>query len=160
MPARYRPSTAILATIALALTMAASAATAQSPQPGDTPDPGITDGSLKRELDSARQKWKSAHIKSYQVRVALSCFCPEQIRRPRTLTVRGGAPVKPPSHLRAVASVTRMFQLIEGAIDDGVASLGVTYGAHGVPRSINIDTSRQIADEEEYYKIDRFKRLR
>jgi hypothetical protein len=147
----------LLAATALAT---APAASAQAPGPGDQPDPAIADGSAQRALTAARARWKAANVRSYRVRVALGCFCPEEIRKPRTITVRGGIPVRPPSHLKEVATVPRMFRLIQRSIGRGVAGLDVTYGARGVPRTISIDVSRMIADEESSYSIDRFVRLR
>ncbi|MCW3017095.1 MAG: hypothetical protein JWO02_4187 [Solirubrobacterales bacterium] len=144
------------AVLAGALTASAGA---QSPAPGEAPDPGIADGSAQRALDAARARWTAAHVSSYRVRVAHGCFCPPQYTRPRTITVRGGVPRRPPAHLKDVATVPRMFRRIQGSIDDGVAGLAVTYGARGVPRSITIDVSRRIIDEEAYYTIDRFVRL-
>ncbi len=135
------------------------AAHAQSPGPGERPDPAIADGSAQRALTKARARWKAANARSYRVRVALSCFCPEDVRRPRTITVRNGIPRTPPSHLRDVATVPRMFRTIQRAIDRRVAGLTVAYGPRGVPRSISIDVSRMIADEESFYTIDRFTRL-
>ena len=140
--------------------LAGAPAVALSPAPGETPDPAITDGSAQRALDKARARFRAANVRSYRVRIARGCFCPEEIRKPRTITVRRGVPVKPPAHLKDVATVPRMFQRIQGAIDDGVAGLTVTYGKRGVPRKITIDVSRLIADEESYYSIDRFRRLR
>lgn len=148
----------LLILVATAVALAAVPATAQSPLPDEKPDARITDGSAQRELDIARAKWKAAHIRNYNVRVALSCFCPEEIRKPRTIKVRGTVPVKPPSHLKAVASVGRMFKRIQAAIDQGVAAIGVSYGKYGVPKTITIDVSRAIADEESYYRIDRFQK--
>lgn len=123
-------------------------------------DPAITDGSAQKQLDTARARWKKAHISSYKVRVALGCFCPETIRKPRTLTVRGGGAVKPPQHLTEVATVPRMFRTIQKAIDGKVAAITVAYSARGVPRSITIDRSRMTVDEEQYFTIDRFKPLK
>jgi hypothetical protein len=121
-------------------------------------DPKITDGSAQQALDTARAAWKKAAIKSYQVRVALGCFCPRTYTMPRTIRVRRGAPVNPPPHLKDMATVPRMFKKIQGAIDGKVAAITVKYGTHGVPKSISIDRDRRIADEEEYYTVDRFKK--
>lgn len=151
-----RTSLALLTTLVLAAGPAAAAA--QTAPAGDMPDPRIASGQAQRELDAARAAWKTAGIRSYTFRGRLSCFCPETYTTPRTLRVRNASPVKPPQNLLPIASVPRMFRLIQGAIDDGVAGLTVRYGARGVPRQIGIDRSRMIADEESYYTIDRFKR--
>ncbi len=86
-------------------------------------------------------------------RVALGCFCPPQITKPRTLTVRRGSPVRPPSHLTKVATVPRLFRVIQKAIDARVVGLTALYRARGVPKSIAIDVSGMVADEESAYKI-------
>jgi hypothetical protein len=150
----------VLALLTVLAGLLAAPVAAQSPAPGEIPDPAITDGSAQRALDRARTAWAKAGIRTYRVRVGLGCFCPEDIRRPRTLTVRRGSPVRPPAHLKDVATVPRMFRVVQRAIDDGVAGLAVAYGRRGVPRSITIDVSRHIADEESYYTIDHFRRLK
>lgn len=142
----------------LAIVLSTGSVAAIEPPPGGEPDSRITDGTAQIMLDSARAKWKKAHIRNYQWRIALSCSCPTEIRKPRTIKVRGSVPIKPPMHLKSVASVGRMFGVIQAAIKDGVASIAVTYGTYGVPRAVAIDVSRQIADEESSYKIDRFHR--
>ncbi len=159
IPLRTVSATTLLATAALAGALV-PAGHAQKPSPGDKPDPAIADGSAQRALTKARARWKAANVRSYRVRVALGCFCPEDIRKPRTITVRGGVPRSAPSHLKDVATVPRMFRVIQGAIDDGVAGLDVTYGPRGVPKAISVDVSRMIADEERFYVVDRFVRLR
>lgn len=150
-----RLPTAVLTTLALATGPAVALA---QTAPTDTPDPKITSGQAQKDLDAARAAWKKAGIRSYTFRGQLSCFCPETYTRARTLRVRNAAPVNPPQNLGPIASVPRMFRLIQGAIDDKVAGLTVSYGTRGVPRKIGIDRSRMIADEESYYTIDRFKR--
>lgn len=145
----------LLAVVAVSAT-ATGLATAQGPVQ-DTPDPRITDGSAQRALDAARSTWRAQKVADYRIRVALSCFCPEDIRRPVTLTIRGGKPLKAPEHLRDVASVTRLFRTVQAAIDDKVAMLDVRYDTRrGFPRQVSIDRSRMIADEESYYAADRF----
>ncbi len=155
-----RSRSLLCVTLVALSTVTAGGAHAQGTGPTEKPDPAIVDGSAQRALTRARATWKAANVRSYRVRVALGCFCPEDIRKPRTITVRGGIPRNPPSHLKDMATVPRMFRKIQRAIDDGVAELRVTYGARGVPRKIAIDVSRMIADEESYYSIDRFVRLR
>ena len=146
--------------LVLALLIGSLAGTAQAQGPGpDEPDPGITDGTEQRRLDAARAQWRAAGPpRSYDFRVRLSCFCSPETTAPRTIKVRRSKPVRPPSHLRDVATVLRLFREIQEAIDGKVASLSVVYGSRGMPRQIAIDRSRLIADEESYYSIDRFRR--
>lgn len=67
--------------------------------------------------------------------------------------------MRPPSHLTKVATVPRMFRVIQKAIDGRVVGLTALYGARGVPKSIAIDVSGMILDEESAYSIDRFVKL-
>jgi Family of unknown function (DUF6174) len=60
------------------------------------------------------------------------------------------------SGYRSLATVPRLFKTIQGAIDEGVANLNVSYGRRGVPTSIYIDRSQLIADEEMGYEIKAF----
>ena len=123
---------------------------------GPVTDPHITDGTAQKQLDAARARWKAAGVKDYRFRAQVSCFC--RPAKPRTITVRHGLPVHPPQDLADVASVPRMFRTIQSAITGKVAAITVTYGPRGVPSRIAIDVSRQIADEERYFTIDRFVR--
>jgi hypothetical protein len=149
---------ATITMVALALVLAPSAA-GQGTLPQSTTDPGILDGSKQRELDGARKTWKAAHVRSYSYAVALSCFCPPS--KAVKIVVRNGRPrAATPKSLAGVATVPRLFRTIQRAIDRKVARIGVTYGKRGVPSSIAIDISSQIADEESYYTIRHFTVLR
>lgn len=129
--------------------------------PGAEPDPRIVDGSAQRALDAARAEWKTydghAH---YRLRIRTDCFCAPDVRRARTIEVRDGRPVEPPpAHLRSYATVRRLFARVQETIDDQVAGLTAEYGAHGVPRTIFVDVSRMIADEEHGVSVVRFRAL-
>ncbi|MDW5595076.1 DUF6174 domain-containing protein [Conexibacter stalactiti] len=131
----------------------ATAITPVSPGPAD---PSIRDGSAQRRLDAARERWAALGARSYSFRVRVSCFCPDTIRRPRTIVVRRGKPVGSiPTHLRRYATVPRLFTRVQDAIDGDVARLTATYGARGVPKTIYVDQSFQIADEEQGVTVDR-----
>lgn len=159
-----RPRSTFAAVTALGVAAAFAVAApvgAVTPDPTDTPDPKIADGTAQRNLDSARDQWRSLGARSYSIRVSVSCFCPEGIRRPRTIVVRRGKPVRPvPEHLRPFATVPRLFATIQDAIDGDVARLTATYSAHGVPKTIYVDQSFSIADEEHGVTVERFKRVR
>ncbi|MCW3039084.1 MAG: hypothetical protein JWM31_989 [Solirubrobacterales bacterium] len=157
---RRGTTAAVLATAAVAgLGLGGGAAGAQAPENSGTPATVILDGSAQKALTRARARWKAAHVRDYRLRVALGCFCPPEATTPRTITVHGGLPVKPPANLRDVASVLRLFRTIQQAIDGEVAGLKVTYGKRGMPTSIAVDVDTHIADEERSYVVDRFQRL-
>jgi len=141
----------------LAAVLLAAPAAAQLPQ--DDPDPSIEDGSAQAALTAAKDRWAATGLRSYRFRVAVTCFCPASFRRPATVTVRRGRPVHPPARVRAIATVPRLFAKVQAAIDQRVARLDVAYGRRGVPRSIAIDVSRMIADEERGYTARHLKPL-
>jgi hypothetical protein len=147
-------SLATITMVALALVLAPSAA-GQGTMPPSQTDPGILDGSKQRQLDRARMRWKAAHVRSYSFAISVSCFCPPS--KPVTIVVRNGRPsAATPQNLADVATVPRLFRTIQRAIDRKVARIVVTYGRRGVPSSIAIDVSFQIADEEVTYTIKHF----
>ncbi|ADB49149.1 DUF6174 domain-containing protein [Conexibacter woesei] len=149
---------AAAAALALATTPA-SAPAATPPGPDGKPDARILDGTAQRNLDAARERWHALGATSYRMRVRVQCFCPREITRPRTLAVRRGKPVAPvPEHLRPYATVSRLFARVQEAIDARVAALTAEYTATGVPRTIFVDRSFMIADEERGVGVDRFSR--
>jgi hypothetical protein len=117
-------------------------------------DPRILDGTEQRRLDRARDRWRREGVHDYRFRVALHCFCPAKITAPRVIVVRRGRPQHVPSHLREAATVPRLLRIVQDAIDNRVAGLNVHYGSRGVPRSIGVDSRRQIADDEHEYVVD------
>ncbi len=140
-----------------ALALAAGGAGAQ-PLPAQH-DPHIADGTLQHKLDGARKKWKAAHVGSYRYEIRVSCFCPPATK-PNVFVVRHGRVKRYASGYKSLATVPRLFKTIQGAIDDNVANLNVTYGKRGVPTSIYIDRAYNVADEEAGYTVKHFKRLR
>jgi hypothetical protein len=150
----------LVATFAAALLAgAAGAPVASALAPGDTVDPDIADGSAQRALDAARARWRAFDVHSYRYRAQLQCFCTPGTIAPAVLVVRAGKPVDPPARLRGIATVPRIFRRVQEAIDDRVAGLSVRYGKRGVPRSVQIDPSLMIADEEIGYVVGRVRRL-
>ncbi|MBA3748819.1 MAG: hypothetical protein H0W96_15205 [Solirubrobacterales bacterium] len=152
---RFTVIAAVAIAIAFALSMAAASAQAPPPNP---PDPHIADGSLQRRLDDARRNWKAANVRSYRFDLARSCFCPPQ--KTRLVVVHGGVPKRWPSGLKPVATVPRLFQVIQDAIDARAAKITAAYGRRGVPREIYIDRAIYVADEESGYSISRFTLLK
>ncbi|MDX6678360.1 MAG: hypothetical protein QOE31_2412 [Solirubrobacteraceae bacterium] len=148
---------AALAAVAVAFALSIAAASAQAPPP-NPPDPHVADGSLQRRLDDARRSWKAASVRSYRFELVRSCFCPPQ--KTRLVVVHGGVPQRWPSGLKAVATVPRLFKVIQAAIDARAARITAIYAKHGVPREIYVDRAVYIADEETGYSIRRFTLLK
>jgi hypothetical protein len=152
MPARLLTALAALATV-LAL-CAVPAGAQEAPNP---PDPYITGGDAQHQLDRARARWKAAKIASYRYEARRTCFCPTTGWH--VVNVRRAVPSK---HVHAdvkdLATVPRLFRMVQRAIDANAHGLVVTYGAHGVPTKISVDTYANVIDEEQYVTIRRFKR--
>ena len=126
---------------------------------GDVVDPQILDGTQQRRLAAARDRWRADRVRNYRFRISLSCYCPDS-RAPTVIVVRRGRPRDAPAHLRQAATVPRLLRLVQHAIDERVSGLSVRYGSRGIPRSISIDSSRVIADDERAYAVDRFRAAR
>ena len=125
------------------------------------PDASITDGSAQKALTAARARWKAKGPRSYTMRVRRSCFCAPPYTSPHTVVVRGGRIVRAHEAVRDVATVPRLFRVVQRAINSKAVRLSVRYDStRGFPRSIAIDQSFMIADEEQAFTVDRFKRLR
>ena len=57
--------------------------------------------------------------------------------------------------VKDIATVPRLFRQIQRAIDRKAHDLTVTYGTHGVPTKISIDTYQNVIDEEQYFSDPR-----
>ena len=153
-----RPAPIILTAVAIAA--GAASPDVQAGLRGDRVDPQILDGTHQRRLAAARDRWRAHRVRNYRFRVSLSCFCPPDIRAPVVILVRRGRPQEAPTHLRRVATVPRLLRMVQQAIDDRVSGLSVRYGSRGIPRSISVDPSRGVADDESAYAVDRFRAAR
>jgi hypothetical protein len=142
---------------ALAAAACAGAVPALAQEPPNPTDPYIANGSAEKALDKARAKWKRAKIRSYDYEARRSCFCPTtgfHTVRVRGNRISGTAY----SDIKEIATVPRLFKVIQTAIDEKSHKLTVTYGTYGVPKQISIDRIENVIDEEQYFTIRRFKR--
>ena len=64
----------------------------------------------------------------------------------------------PHPDVKEIATVPRLFRVIQKAIDAKSHKLTVRYGTYGVPKQISIDRIENVVDEEQYFTIRRFKR--
>ena len=128
--------------------------------PAAAVDPAIEDGSARTELNAAIERWFVYDVDDYRFRQSIGCFCPQTVTEPRTLRVRNGKPVRRRKYHKPYDTVIKLFGVIDQAIKDEVDELNVTYGKVGLPRSIYIDRSRMIADEELGLTNTRLRRLK
>lgn len=115
-------------------------------------------------LATAQQQWQAQQIGSYRYGLAVSCFCPEELRQPVVITVTagetnaivttaGGAPVTA-AFFDQYNTVDKLFALIQQAIAEGADEVAVTYDPTlGYPTEIKLDGSTQIADDERFLTI-------
>jgi len=144
----------LLLVLVAAVAVPAAPAVAEAPNP---PDPYIVGGDAQQALDRARAKWKAAKISSYGYQARRTCFCPTSGWH--TVNVRKAIPSKRVhADVKDIATVPRLFRTIQRAIDRKAHDLTVTYGTHGVPKKVSIDTYENVIDEEQYFTIRAFKR--
>lgn len=148
--------TLLLLTLLLAATAAAGAGLAAAQEPPNPTDPRIANGRAEKALDQARAQWKKAKLRAYDFEARRSCFCPTTGWH--KVKVRNARPGRVASDVKEIATVPRLFSVIQKAIDKKAHKLTVTYGALGVPTKISIDSIKNVIDEEQYFEIRRFKR--
>jgi hypothetical protein len=147
---RARGAAAVLATLAL------SAAGCES----------LTGPGAERErLRESRARWRRQGIDDYEMRQANSCFCPPTVRGPALVTVRDGVitslvlvsdgqPV-PQEAAAAFRTVEDLFAQAEDALDRHFELVAVDYHPQlGHPVRIDLDGSRQVADDEMTISVD------
>lgn len=109
------------------------------------------------ELKAAWRDWKRLGIGQYETVVQRSCFCvPRKAVWTRVLhgDVRAVGRVDHPHQAipRAGWTIDRFFYVLRHAYATA-DEVSVTFGVHGVPRSIGIDRDKLMADEEVYYRV-------
>lgn len=130
--------------------------------------PGTTVNEVPADTPAA--VWAAQGIDDYQYTVQVSCFCILEATRPVIVEVQDGQGVSltyaddgtaaDPALFARYDSLDKIFAIISEAEAQGPARLDVTYDeATGVPQSIAIDISEQIADEELYLEISGFEAL-
>lgn len=132
-------------------------------QIADDKDIALTEAQAK--LDAAKALWNSKNVDDYTARQQLSCFCAPGSTHPISFDVKNGVVVSgsmhdvnetdqiPASELYATPkTVVEMFALVQDAIDRKADSMTIEYDAtYGYPKTVNIDYSTMMADEEQYY---------
>lgn len=117
--------------------------------------------------DTPAMVWSDQEIDDYQYTVQVGCFCMVEATRPVVVEVRDGQAVSftyaddgtvaDPALFERYGSIDKIFAIISDAEAQEPARLDVTYDeVTGVPQSIAIDISEQMADEELYLEISGF----
>ena len=114
--------------------------------------------------------WEAQELESYRYTLQVGCFCITEMTRPVVIEVRDGAVASityaddgstaDATLFEAYDSVDDLFALIAEAEAQSAARLDVTYAEEtGVPLSVNIDISEEMADEELYLTVSDFEAL-
>ncbi len=130
--------------------------------------PGVAANEVPADTPAA--VWADQGMDDYQYTVQVGCFCIVEATRPVVVEVRDGQAVSftyaddgtaaDPALFERYDSIDKIFAIINEAEAQEPARLDVTYDeATGVPQSIAIDISEQMADEELYLEISGFEAL-
>lgn len=160
---RKRSNWLILALVVLLLAVLAAAGLAwKGALPGTTPA-GESD-------QSPLAQWQAQGLDNYRYTLQVGCFCMQEMTRPVVIEVRDGAvatityaddgTAADPVLFERYSSVEALFAVIEEAAAQDPARLDVVYDeTTGVPLSVAIDISQQMADEELYLDVSNFEAI-
>ena len=119
-------------------------------------------GRERERLASARARWASADVQSYELTVGRSCFCGDV--GPITVTVEDGQVVSrvytesgqpvPAERFTDLDTVEDLFEFVEAALDEDPADVNVRYDErHGFPTTAFFDFEVNVADEENGFVV-------
>jgi Family of unknown function (DUF6174) len=108
----------------------------------------VSQTSFESELAQARTNWAAQKLRSYKFTIQRSCFCPEEYTRAVTITVRDGVPTDAPPHLTAYSTVDKVLDTVAQAHASKADQLDVNFTLEGWPRTVYVNQSARIADEE------------
>jgi hypothetical protein len=101
----------------------------------------LVNAELLNEVRAARARWEAAAVTDYTISYQPVCFCPQ--------TLLSGIVVNGVRDRRGWLDVEMMFDQLETALRDGVASFSAEYDPTlGYPTDYYIDFDRMTADEE------------
>ena len=119
---------------------------------------------------SPQALWEAQELESYRYTLQVGCFCLTDLTRPVVIEVRDGAVASvtyaddgsaaDPALFEQYDSIDDLFAVIADAEAQNPARLDVTYAEEtGVPLSVEIDISEEMADEELYLTLSDFEAL-
>jgi hypothetical protein len=121
--------------------------------------PATAPANPQQALSSARRTWRQKSPRSYTYRLQLFCYCTSDSVQPRTYVVRDRKPRHPPKGFKSVATMWRVFKLVQDAIDEKPDSLYVDYYPNGALKLLQVDRIREAVDDEYSWSLDKFRRL-
>jgi transposase InsO family protein len=121
--------------------------------------PAIVSASPQQALHSARRTWRQKSPRNYTYRLQLSCYCTSDSVQPRTYVVRDRKPRHPPKGFKDVATMWRVFKLVQNAIDDKPDGFYAEYYPNGALKLLQVDSIKEAVDDEYSWSLDKFRRL-
>ncbi|WP_149359273.1 DUF6174 domain-containing protein [Lolliginicoccus suaedae] len=150
----------IAASAATAMLIVASCGSAGPEQavPGTTTPPGDP-----TTLEQARALWTEQRPDKYQFTLSTTCYCPEAMIAPRTITVEGDTAtvIEPPwdeqwtIHPRDT-TIDALLDSLEGVLATADSVEATFDPERGFPSSVEIDSEVNALDDEMAYTITLF----
>jgi hypothetical protein len=121
------------------------------------------------QLEQNQKKWTNQKIGSYSYQLQIGCFCPQDITRAVTITVKNAYRVFYTDDSTAADNefilrcdtVEKLFKTIGDAINGKAAEITVSYDpARGYPLRIFVDSIKLAIDDEITYNITAFQILK
>jgi cytochrome oxidase Cu insertion factor (SCO1/SenC/PrrC family) len=126
----------------------------------------------KTELKENQQKWATQNVSHYKFEVTIGCNCPWYNLMPLKIEVEDGQVISmtdnngqpPPANyaetFNRVASIENLFAILDKAIGSA-SKVTVSYDPdYGYPKSIVIDYSKMVYDDEIGYYVKSFEALK
>lgn len=115
----------------------------------------------------ARARWTANRPSQYTYTLERLCFCPEEVRGPVRIVVRGDSVLSrayvgsgqavPAQYAVHFGTIESLFDVIDDAIDRKAAELSTQYDpARGYPLTVNIDYVANAIDEELGLRVSEF----
>lgn len=108
---------------------------------------------VQAELDAAKARWAQQGTTDYGYTVTRGCLCPDT--QPQKVQVRGNLVYADPS-VKPYASVKRLFDAVQTAINEKYSNFRVTYAPSGMPVAIFLDPIANAADDETQVDVSGF----
>jgi hypothetical protein len=132
----------------------------------------LTSCAARNELQANKQKWATQNVTHYKFDLTISCLCPWNGIQPFTVEVKDGQVISitdkngqpiPANYAKTfneAATIEKLFGIVDSAI--GTASkVTVEYDAdYSYPKSIRIDYSKSVMDDEIGYYVNNFEALK
>ncbi|NEO95359.1 MAG: hypothetical protein F6K56_36310 [Moorea sp. SIO3G5] len=126
-----------------------------------------SNASPEQQLQENQKRWETQKLDNYRYRLQVSCYCIGDVTKPVFVEIRNGETSsivatdsgKPVNrkYFDNYDSVSKLFDVVQKAIDQDYYKLDVTYDATlGYPTKIDMDFRAEIADDERTLTIDNF----